>query len=49
MSDTTRQTIVVRLDPEWHKRLKVEAAKRGRSMKDLMISALEAYLSRRPS
>ena len=39
----------VRLDPKTHKRAKVEAAKRGISMKQLLVSAVEQYLDLRAS
>lgn len=44
-----RDQTQVRLDPKMHKRAKIEAAKRGVSMKTLLIAALESYLSLRAS
>ncbi len=48
-SEEKRPTLVVRLTAQWHRRLKVEAAKRAVSMKSLVAAALESYLARRAS
>lgn len=47
--DAKREQSMVRLDPKMHRRAKIEAAKRGVSMKALLIAALESYLSLRAS
>ncbi len=41
-----RQTTLVRIDADLHRRLKIEAARRGASMIALGGAALQEYLSR---
>ncbi len=48
-TNDTRETSQIRVDPKLLRRVKIEAAKRGLSMKDLVQLACEAYLSKRPA
>ena len=44
-----REQTQVRLAPKTHRKAKVEAAKRGISMKQLLVDAVEQYLALRVS
>ncbi len=43
-----KKGLQVRLDPEWHRIIKVEAAKRGVSMKTWVIEAVREKVEGRP-